>query len=103
MPSPKFKQRCALCKKNWAEMYSNRQFPICPQCQIKQINQPIDDPEYKKFFDLPLELYERSSFLRSIKQSYLRFGSLTDKQKEAFVKVAEELKHGKKEEIKEKK
>jgi hypothetical protein len=93
MAAPKFKQRCALCKKNMVLMYSHRQFPICAQCQMKQIDQPIDDPLFKKMFDLPEKFYLESSFLRNIKESYLRFGSLTEKQIEAFKKTVEELKN----------
>ena len=81
-------------------MYSSRQFPICVECDMKQINEPITDPEYKKLFDLPLEIYEKSSFLRSIKKSYLRYKTLTDKQLEIFKKVAQEMKSGGKQEEK---
>ena len=91
MPGPKFKQRCAICKKNMVVMYSSRQFPICTECHMKKINQPIEDPKYKKLLDIPVELYEKSSFLRNIKESYLRFDSLTEKQIEAFKKVVKEL------------
>lgn len=59
---------------------------------MKRIDSPIEEAEFKKFFDLPKELYEQSSFLRSIKESYLRFHALTDKQKEVFKKVVEDLK-----------
>lgn len=73
---------------------TRRQFPICAQCQLKEINQPIEDPSYKKFFEIDQNLYEQSGFLRSIKSNYLRYGSLTDKQKEAFKKVVDELRKG---------
>ena len=58
---------------------------------MKKINQPIEDPKYKELFNIPVELYEKSSFLRNIKESYLRFDSLTEKQIETFKKVVKEL------------
>ena len=72
-------------------MYSARQFPICSECHMKKINQPIKDPKFKELFDIPIELYEKSSFLRNIKESYIRFDSLTEKQIEAFKKVVKEM------------
>jgi len=95
MPRPKFKQKCALCKQNMVIMYSSRQFPICVQCHMKRIDQEIKDPEMKKMFDIPKSLYEQSSFLRNIKESYLRFDSLTEKQIEAFKKTVKDLEEGK--------
>lgn len=74
-------------------MFSSKQFPICASCQLAEINQPIDDKVMKKFFDIPHALYEQSSFLRSIKSNYLKFGNLSEKQREMFVKVVEELKN----------
>ena len=58
---------------------------------MKQINQPITDEKFRKMFDIDQKLYEESSFLRSIKSNYLRFGSLSEKQVEMFKKVAAEL------------
>ncbi len=58
---------------------------------MKQINQPVTDPKYKKLLDIPEQLYQQSSFLRNIKQSYLRFGSLTEKQIDAFKKTVKDL------------
>lgn len=98
MATPKFKQRCAICKKNWVEMYSHRQFPICADCHLKRISDPVEDERFKKLLDIPPELYRQSVFLRNIKESYLRFKDLTDKQIEAFKKTVEEMKKGKKEE-----
>lgn len=61
---------------------------------MKEIDdQSIDDPAMKKLFDIPREFYLENTFLRNIKQSYLRFGSLTEKQIEAFKKTVEEMKH----------
>ena len=58
---------------------------------MKQINQPIEDKKFKVMFDIDQKLYEQSSFLRSIKSNYLRFGSLSEKQVETFKRVAAEL------------
>jgi len=52
----------------------------------------ITDPAMKKFFDIPEEHYRMNSFLRSIKINYMRYGSLTDNQKDAFKKTVEKLK-----------
>ncbi|HSU72561.1 MAG TPA: hypothetical protein VLJ21_01800 [Candidatus Binatia bacterium] len=87
----KFQQRCAKCRKNMVPMTSSRQFPICAPCQLKEIDQPITSAAMRRFFAIPHELYVQSSFLRSIKSQYLRFGSLTPNQRDAFKKVVEEL------------
>ena len=86
-----FKQKCVLCKQNMVLMTRYKQFPSCVACEMKKINQPIDDPVFKKLLDIDTQLYEQSSFLRSIKSNYLRFETLTEKQIEAFKKVVEEL------------
>ena len=95
---PKYKQLCAICKKSHVLISSRNQFPICTSCSMKQINQPITDETFRKLFDIDQKLYEESSFLRSIKSNYLRFGSLSDKQVEVFKKVVAELKGGHKKE-----
>jgi len=92
MAVPKYQQRCGLCKKNMVMMFSRKQFPVCTDCQMKQIDQPIEDPEYKKFFDIPEKFYKESYFLRNIKSSYIRFGSITDNQRDAFLKTVTEMK-----------
>ena len=88
---PKYKQLCAICKKNHVLISARGQFPICTSCSMRQINQPIADETFRKLFAIDQKLYEESSFLRSIKSNYLRFGSLSDKQIEVFKKVAAEL------------
>jgi hypothetical protein len=95
MAGPKFKQKCAICKDNMVIMFSRRQFPICSDCHMKQIDKPINDPKFKKFFDIPIEFYEQNSFLRNIKQSYIRFENLSEKQIEAFKKTVEDMKNPK--------
>ena len=92
---PKYKQLCAICRKNHVLISTRNQFPICTSCSMKQISKPIEDEKFKKLFDIDEKLYEESSFLRSIKSNYLRFGSLSEKQIEVFKRVAEELKRGK--------
>ena len=88
---PKYKQLCAICKKSHVLISSRGQFPICTSCSMKQINQPITDEKFKKLFDIDNRLYEESSFLRSIKSNYLRFGSLSEKQIDTFKRVSAEL------------
>ena len=58
---------------------------------MRQISQPITDEKFKKLFDIDSKLYEESSFLRSIKSNYLRFGSLSEKQIDTFKRVSAEL------------
>jgi len=57
---------------------------------MKDISDPIDNPKWKKFFNIDPALYEKSSFLRSIKRNYLHQGTLTQKQKDTFLKVVKE-------------
>ena len=59
---------------------------------MKEIDKPIVDKKFKKMFDIDIKLYEKSSFLRNIKASYLHFGSLSEKQVETFKKTIEEIK-----------
>src|SRR3989344_3706193 len=96
MPRPRYKQRCALCKKNMVIMYTSRQFPICVECHMKRISDPVTDPKYKKLLDIPRDMYEKSMFLRNIKEAFVRFGSLTPNQITAFKKAVEDLKKPKK-------
>ncbi|MBU0459867.1 MAG: hypothetical protein KKH52_00560 [Nanoarchaeota archaeon] len=97
MAKPKFKQRCALCKENMVVMYSYKQFPICVKCHMKKIDQPIKGAKFKKLFDIPQKFYEENYFLRNIKEAYIRFDNLTEKQIEAFKKTVKEMKEGKEE------
>lgn len=90
-----YKQKCIVCRKNYAMVSWKNRNPVCTECRMRDINKPITDGKFKKLFDIDRSLYEKSSFLRNIKSSYLRFGGLSDKQVEMFKKVAEELKSGK--------
>ena len=86
-----YKQKCARCK-NWVLITGRNQFPLCYDCQKGELAGKIDDPAMKKLFNIPEELYMQSSFLRSIKSSYLKFGRLSDKQIEYFKKTVDKLK-----------
>ena len=57
---------------------------VCFDCQKNQMEGEIEDPEMRKLFDIPPEFYKESTFLRSIKINYLRYGSLSERQIEAF-------------------
>jgi len=100
MAKPKFKQRCAICKDNMVVIFSYKQFPICVDCHMRQIDKPIKDPKIKKLFDIPEEFYKKSVFLRNIKGAYIRFENLSEKQVEAFKKTVKDLKNPPKEDSK---
>ena len=92
-----FKQRCFLCKNNWALVRSRMQkFAICAYCEMKVFEKKIEDKKFAKLFDIPTEWYRENSFLRSIRYNYGRWGSLTEKQVEAFKKVVKDMKAEKK-------
>lgn len=96
MAYPKFKQKCKVCKKEWV-VVNYREYPICIPCHIRQIfSEEIKEKKYK-FLDLPKEIYKKSRFLRNIRQNYLMYGSLTEKQITAFKKTAKDVKNPKKE------
>jgi hypothetical protein len=93
-----YQQRCMRCKKKMVLVTSRKQFPICYECQKNDLKGSIKDPEMKKMFDIPEELYEKSGFLRAIKIAYLRYGQLTENQIMYFKKAVSEMKEeGKKE------
>lgn len=85
-----YKQRCIVCKKNMVLITYYKQRPVCLACEMKDISEDITVPKWKKFFAIDPALYEKSSFLRSIKRNYLRQGMLTKKQQEMFLKVVKE-------------
>jgi len=92
-----YQQRCGRCKKNFVMVSRGAQFVTCYPCQKAEMSGEIKDFAMKKMFDIPEELYMKNAFLRDIKIKYLRFGSLSDKQIEAFKKVSKELKEKNKE------
>ena len=75
-------------------MSSRQRYPVCYECQKKELDGEVKDPKMKKLFNIPEEWYKRNSFLGNVKISYLRFGKLTDKQIEAFKKVVKQMKEG---------
>lgn len=82
-----YKQRCMRCKTNYVLSTWKDKFPVCFECQKPELEKEVTDPQMKMLFDIPLAFYEKSNFLRDIKIKYLRFGSLTDRQIEAFKKT----------------
>ena len=86
-----YKQKCSRCK-NMVVVSGGTRYPLCYDCQKSEMKGAITDPEMKAMFDLPEELYKESSFLRSIKVNYLKFGKLSDKQIAVFKKVSAEMK-----------
>lgn len=87
-----YKQRCSKCKENFVLVNSWRERnPTCYECQKKELEGEITDPEMKKMFDIPNELYFKSSFLRSIKVNYIKYGSLSERQIESFKKAVTEI------------
>ncbi len=90
----KFQKKCFKCKKNYVMVTGKQRFPICYECQKKELEGAISNPEMKKMFKIPEDFYKQNSFLRDIKIKYLKYGALTDKQIEAFKKTVKELKEG---------
>ena len=87
-----YKQKCMRCNKNYVLADWRNKYPLCYDCEKPELNGDLKDPKMKELFDVPEECYKLSSFLRSIKKNYLRFGELTEKQIEAFKKVVGDLK-----------
>ncbi len=89
----KFKEKCRICKTNWV-VKTRRDYPICVDCHMKQIfKQEVTDKKYQ-FLNIDKEIYEQSRFLRNIKQAYLMYEELTEKQIEAFKETAKKIKDG---------
>ena len=86
-----YKHKCMLCNKNYVLADWRTKFPICYDCEKHELTGNVKDPKMRELFDIPEEYYKTSSFLRSIKKNYLRFGDLTEKQIEAFKKVVDDL------------
>ena len=92
----RYKQKCTRCRKNYVSVTWKTKFPICYECEKKDMEGEVKDPAMKKLFDIPLEFYKESMFLRDIKVNYLRYGKLSDRQVEAFQKVVKKMKVPKK-------
>lgn len=86
-----YKEKCKVCKKNYVLTTSRSEFLVCYECQKAELERPIEDEVMRNFFDIPQEFYFNNNFLRNIKANYFRYGSLTDKQKEAFKKVVGQM------------
>lgn len=65
---------------------------MCYDCQKKELNVEITNPEMRKLFDIPEEYYRENDFLRAIKANYIKFENLSERQIEAFKKVVEDIK-----------
>src|SRR3989344_6175280 len=91
----RYKQKCSRCRKNYVSVTWKIKFPVCYECEKKDLEGEIKDPAMKKMFDIPIELYRENMFLRDIKINYLRFGKLSDRQVEAFKKVVKQMKKAK--------
>ncbi len=94
MAYPKFKQKCKICKGEWV-VVNRREFPICVKCHMKQVfSEEVTEKKYD-FLNISKRMYEKSRFLRSIRQNYLMYKNLTKKQIDAFKKTVKDLKAGK--------
>ena len=89
--SIQYKQKCNKCKKNYVLSSWSNKYPICYDCQKSEMGGAVSDAKMKKMFNISEELYINNSFLRDIKIKYLRFGSLSDRQIEAFKKTADKM------------
>jgi hypothetical protein len=86
-----FKQICSRCRKNYVVTNYRERYPVCFECQKNELIGEITDPKMKIFFDIPEEYYKINSFLRNIKINYLKYGSLSEKQVEAFKKTVKKM------------
>lgn len=86
-----YKIKCLRCRKNWVTVTHRQRYPICYECQKKELQGEIKDPKMKRLFNIPEEFYKQNSFLRNIKINYLKFGELTEKQIQAFKKTVKRL------------
>ncbi len=94
MPYAKYKQKCTRCRKNYVIVTARNRFPLCYDCQKPELQGVIKDENIRKLLDIPEEYYRTNAFLRNIKISYLKFGQLTDIQKDAFKKAVQKMKEG---------
>ena len=78
-------------------MTYKQRYPICYDCQKKELEGKIKDPKMKRLFNIPEEFYKQNSFLRSIKINYLKYGELSKKQIDTFKEVVKKLKNPEKE------
>ena len=95
MAYPKFKQKCKMCKEEWV-VINRREFPICIPCHMRQIMSEEVTAKKYQFLNVTKATYEKSRFLRNIRQAYLMYKELSKKQIDAFKKVVKDLKNPKK-------
>ena len=57
------KKKCNRCRKNYVKCSKRQGYVLCFDCQKSQLDQPIDDPEMKKLFDIPETLTLASYYL----------------------------------------
>lgn len=88
----RYKQKCSRCRKNYVTTTWREKYPVCYDCQKKDLEGEINDPDMKQLFDIPEEYYKQNAFLRNIKISYLKYGKLTEKQIQAFKKTVKKIK-----------
>ena len=88
-----FKQRCVKCKKVYVLTSSRNNYVLCYDCQKDRLKGVIKDKKMKALMDISEEFYKNNSFLRDLKINCLTFGSLTEKQVEAFKRTVERMKH----------
>ena len=87
-----FKQKCIQCKKNYVTVSSrNARAAVCFECQEGSLKGEVADPVLKAMLDIPEELYQQNAFLRSIKINAIKYGSLSERQIEAFKGAVEKL------------
>ncbi|MBT3304172.1 hypothetical protein HN592_04595 [Candidatus Woesearchaeota archaeon] len=99
-----YKQKCTRCRKNYVLVKSWKdRYPVCYDCDKKEMDTEITDPKMKRMFNIPEELYKKSKFLRSIKINHIRYGELTPNQIKTFKKTVKDLKNPQPEEKEEKK
>ena len=93
----KYKKKCIRCQKNYVTATWKDKYVVCYECQKKEMQGEIKDSKMKKLLNVPEEYYKENPFLRNIKINYLKYGSLTDKQIEAFKKAVKRIKEKNKE------
>ncbi len=88
-----YKQKCTRCRKNYVLVKSWKdRYPVCYDCDKKEMDTEITDPKMKRMFNIPEEFYKKSKFLRSIKINHIRYGELTVNQIKTFKKTVKEMK-----------
>jgi len=88
----KYNQQCKRCRKNYVLVTGKNKFPLCYECQKKELRGKITNKKMKKLFDIPLEFYKENQFLRNIKIYYLKYKELSEKQIKSFKETVENMK-----------